>query len=276
MPSMTIYISPMGTPLEGGGTSLTGHMYYTLTDADGTSYSYGFAPVNHGQAFGPGEVYTNDTTTYTSYSNKWEFPLSQSQFDNVHSWSEVSRQTGSYGDYSGTFNNCVTFTFEAMAQASGLPQPMEGHNLNLPSWTKTDVDYIYNTYMRQPQFNKEFKKHSETLSDKVHDFFMSALQWLRPKDPLVLDLDGDGIEATAINPNAPILFDQNADGIKTATGWINSDDGIVVMDVNGNGTIDSGRELFGDNTLLPDGSLAANGFAAIGQYDLDANGKIDS
>ena len=37
-----------------------------------------------------------------------------------------------------------------------------------------------------------------------------------------------------------------------------------------------GRELFGDNTLLPNGSLAANGFAAIAQYDLDGNGKIDS
>src|SRR6185369_5504876 len=114
------------------------------------------------------------------------------------------------------------------------------------------------------------------ISPSVNSDYTDCRRWAPARDPLVLDLDGDGIEATAINPNAPILFDQNADGIKTATGWINSDDGIVVMDVNGNGTIDSGRELFGDNTLLPDGSLAANGFAAIGQYDLDANGKIDS
>ncbi len=39
----------------------------------------------------------------------------------------------------------------------------------------------------------------------------------------------------------------------------------MVRDLNGNGTIDSGRELFGDNTILTRGpnagQLAANGFA---------------
>jgi hypothetical protein len=81
------------------------------------------------------------------------------------------------------------------------------------------------------------------------------------KDPLVLDLDGDGIETTGLNASAPILFDSDADGVKTATGWVRPDDGILVMDRNGNGVIDSGRELFGDETLLPNGSrrLAGSG-----------------
>src|SRR6185369_7585821 len=114
------------------------------------------------------------------------------------------------------------------------------------------------------------------ISPSVNSDYTDCRRWTAPRDPLVLDLDGDGIEATAIDPNSPILFDHNADGIKTATGWIKPDDGIIVIDLNGNGTIDSGRELFGDNTLLPNGQLAANGFQAIAQYDLDANGKIDS
>ena len=56
-------------------------------------------------------------------------------------------------------------------------------------------------------------------------------------------------------------------------------DGLLVLDVNGNGTIDSGRELFGDNTRLGTGSNAtnaSNGYQAIGQYDSNGDGQINS
>jgi len=114
------------------------------------------------------------------------------------------------------------------------------------------------------------------VPDELNRSFSDARAWTRPKDPLVLDLDGDGIEATAIDRTAPVLFDHDADGIQAATGWIKPDDGIVVLDLNGNGTIDTGRELFGDNTLLPGGQAAANGFEAIAQYDTNADGKINA
>ena len=61
-----------------------------------------------------------------------------------------------------------------------------------------------------------------TLLPKVDPFvnarFNLALNWRPPRDPLVLDLDGDGIEATAIDPNAPVLFDHDASGSRTASG----------------------------------------------------------
>lgn len=56
----------------------------------------------------------------------------------------------------------------------------------------------------------------------------TAAQTLR--DPLVLDLDGDGLETVGLNTSNPILFDHDADGVKTATGWINADDGFLVLD----------------------------------------------
>ena len=34
---------------------------------------------------------------------------------------------------------------------------------------------------------------------------------------------GDGIEATAIDRTAPTLFDHDADGVLTATGWIKAE-----------------------------------------------------
>jgi hypothetical protein len=108
-----------------------------------------------------------------------------------------------------------------------------------------------------------------------------ALNWVAPRrDPLVLDLDGNGISTSAINPLAPILFDQDGDGTLTATGWIGAGEAIVVRDLNGNGTIDSGRELFGDATVLTQGprvgQLAANGFEALADLDSNLDGKFDA
>jgi hypothetical protein len=49
--------------------------------------------------------------------------------------------------------------------------------------------------------------------------------------------------------------------------------------LNGNGKIDSGRELFGTDTILPSGEKASNGFEALAVYDSpryggDGDGQI--
>ncbi|MGH7455336.1 MAG: hypothetical protein ACRENG_28545, partial [bacterium] len=86
-------------------------------------------------------------------------------------------------------------------------------------------------------------------------------------DPLAIDLDGDGIETAGINGASTVLFDHNADGLKTGTGWLKGDDAWLVRDLNGNGTIDSGAEMFGDQTLLPNGQKAASGLQALRALD---------
>ncbi|MBZ0092859.1 MAG: hypothetical protein K8F27_11665, partial [Sulfuricellaceae bacterium] len=49
-----------------------------------------------------------------------------------------------------------------------------------------------------------------------------------------------------------------------------------VRDLDGNGRIDTGRELFGDQTLLGNGSRASNGFDALAELDANHDGKIDA
>jgi hypothetical protein len=95
-------------------------------------------------------------------------------------------------------------------------------------------------------------------------------------DPLVLDLDGDGIETTSTRDGTVILFDHDADGVKTGTGWVKPDDAWLVLDRNGNDTIDSGRELFGVDTIKSNGQLATDGFDALKDLDANQDGKIDS
>jgi hypothetical protein len=57
---------------------------------------------------------------------------------------------------------------------------------------------------------------------------------------------------------------------------VGQDDGLLVRDINGNGFIDNGSELFGNNTLLNNGEKAANGFAALAELDENHDGKIDN
>ncbi len=71
------------------------------------------------------------------------------------------------------------------------------------------------------------------------------------RDPLAIDLDRDGIETLGIPASgSPVLFDHNGDGVRTGTGWLRPDDAWLVRDLDGNGTIDAGRELFGVDTAI--------------------------
>jgi VCBS repeat-containing protein len=119
------------------------------------------------------------------------------------------------------------------------------------------------------------------IEDGVNDFFNMARNWIQRSDPLTLDLDGDGLETTGIDPNNPILFDHDGDGTANATGWVKPDDGYLVFDRNENGVIDDGTELFGDSTPLLDENgevvgQAADGFAALAAEDTNHDGIVDA
>lgn len=88
---------------------------------------------------------------------------------------------------------------------------------------------------------------------RVDACYTSAQRFIQRRDPLTLDLDGDGLETTGVNATNPIMFDHDGDGVSTATGWVLPDDGFLVLDRNGNGQIDNGTELFGDSTPLDTG-----------------------
>lgn len=112
----------------------------------------------------------------------------------------------------------------------------------------------------------------------VPDDFQDAIDF-RPvtanRDPLILDLDGDGFETIAENGYAGVLFDHNGDGVKTASGWLRSDDGFLAIDLNGNGTIDSGLELFGENSIDAD-TPESDGFSVLAAFDTNGDKVIDA
>ncbi|MDF7797800.1 hypothetical protein P4A91_25295, partial [Pseudomonas syringae] len=105
----------------------------------------------------------------------------------------------------------------------------------------------------------------------VYSHFKSAQNYV---DPLVLDLDGDGIET--VSNTVGVVFDFDGDGKKSGTGWVNADDGVVVLDRDGNGSITDGSEMFGVDTVLRSGLKARNGFEALADLDSNKNGRFDN
>ncbi|WP_159068645.1 calcium-binding protein [Neisseria wadsworthii] len=92
--------------------------------------------------------------------------------------------------------------------------------------------------------------------------------------PIIIDLNGDGIKTIGLGGGAN--FDHDKSGFALQTGWAAKEDGLLVLDLNGNGAVDNGGELFGNHTLLADGKPADNGFEALKQYDTNQNGLLDT
>jgi hypothetical protein len=81
-----------------------------------------------------------------------------------------------------------------------------------------------------------------------------------------LDLNGDGIQRGALSH----YFDLNADGQMDRIESLGADDAMLVMDRNGNGQVDDGKEVFGDQ------HGAADGFEELRKYDDNQDGVIDA
>ena len=93
-------------------------------------------------------------------------------------------------------------------------------------------------------------------------------------DPIALDFDGNGKIDTLSLENG-VFFDHNGDDIAFKSSWISGEDGILARDIDGDGKITSGAELFGNFTKLKNGELAKNGKEALSDLDSDENGVFD-
>jgi hypothetical protein len=92
--------------------------------------------------------------------------------------------------------------------------------------------------------------------------------------PVMLDLNGNGIQTLGLSQGTQ--FDLAAQGEAHRVGWVSPTDGLLVRDLNNNGIIQDGRELFGSSTVLPDGQTAQDGYQALQALDINNDGVLDS
>ena len=87
----------------------------------------------------------------------------------------------------------------------------------------------------------------------------------RPTDPIVFDLDGDGLELISVDQSTA-RFDLDADGFAETTGWVAADDAFLVYDRNGDGVVNDISEFFGSGTV--------DGYAELEGFDSNRDGVI--
>ena len=134
------------------------------------------------------------------------------------------------------------------------------------------LDPIFDLILHQPDVELTWNDWEFAANDQ----YVEAPSFANAESitsPLVLDLDGDGVET--ISSEQGVYFDHAGDGFSEKTGWVSQDDGLLAIDLNNNGKIDDGSELFGNNTQLSNGETAANGFEALKEYDTNSDGVID-
>ncbi|WP_416762636.1 calcium-binding protein [Roseateles sp. So40a] len=170
-----------------------------------------------------------------------------------------------FGDAMAAGVNNIPFSLKAQIVARTMERTYdywtEGKYGN-KSWA--EVQRAFQSY-----FRGTFDDENVLL--RLLDRFASAKKIL---SPIVLDLDGNGI-ATSDADDGEAHFDHDGNGARERTGWVRGNDALLVLDRNGDGRIDSGRELFGNQTKLANGQLAANGYEALAELDKNNDGRID-
>ncbi|MGE0409905.1 MAG: hypothetical protein AB7P23_11675, partial [Amphiplicatus sp.] len=86
-------------------------------------------------------------------------------------------------------------------------------------------------------------------------------------DPLVIDLDGDGLALVGAAESG-VLFDIDDDSFAENVGWFDADDGLLFRDLNSNDAVDGIAELFGDSST--------DAFTDLASFDLNADDVIDA
>ncbi|MGY0793135.1 calcium-binding protein [Azospirillum argentinense] len=114
-----------------------------------------------------------------------------------------------------------------------------GHGAIIDSTGRNGGDWVWET--ERLQF------------DDAVAYFDGSQGW----PPLVIDLDGDGLELTDVFEST-VRFDMTGDGIADRTGWAAADDGLIVYDLGGDRKITEQAEVV----------LATHGEA--GMTDLEA------
>jgi len=90
----------------------------------------------------------------------------------------------------------------------------------------------------------------------------------QPLTPIIIDMGQNGIHLG--QKGVYVDFDYLGFGSSQSTQWVRpgGDETFLALDLNSNGLVDDGSELFGNGTwLIDEGTWAYHGFEALAQYD---------
>jgi len=110
----------------------------------------------------------------------------------------------------------------------------------------------------QDKYNLNSHNFLDRMNDIVGGFQQAEAAAPIRRDPIIFDLNGDGIKTTTVANGT--YFDHGNDGFAESSAWVDSNDGILAIDTNTNGIIDNGTELV----------------TTLSTYDTNSDGVINS
>ena len=132
------------------------------------------------------------------------------------------------------------------------------------SLTDELVNYL-SDLLKSSEITKNLEKIIDDDLDSPNDTFPDTTPASTKTSPIVIDLNGDGIKIIS-RKNSKTYFDLDNNKFAENTSWIDKNDGILINKTSITNSITNGSELFGNHTLLRDGSLANNGFEALKEF----------
>lgn len=148
----------------------------------------------------------------------------------------------------------------------------------LPDFKTLDLnefDDVFD-YDTDEDFSIDSVKVNEILTELKNEQsrFSSAEKTVPQRDPLIIDLGDNDIDLTDVEKG--VYFDLDNNGFAEKTAWIGVEDGFLALDINENGIIDNGSELFGDKFIMPNGNVSRTGFEALTSLDENNDGIINA
>jgi hypothetical protein len=115
--TLTLYIAAPGTPKTKGAPSISGHVYYSISDGE-KSQGWGFAPTGFPYVSAPGIVEDDEFNIYQNPYYKRTMEITKEQYKALKAFGKNPEQYGFNKDWYAAFSNsCVDFTYSALRHA---------------------------------------------------------------------------------------------------------------------------------------------------------------
>jgi Ca2+-binding RTX toxin-like protein len=225
---------------------------------------------------GDGQVIYDSPTAYRVTGNKNGGGIIQiyatdpeHQYNFTYSITDMvqTESIWSYGGSSEIDSYALPYVYINSGGLISFTSPGEGNGGEWEGGTK--IDGVRRTSTVRVSFNLNVTDATNHTSSTP--FLVTFVRRGASVPPLVLDLDGDGVELTPYD-GSTVLFDMDGDGVRDKTGWVGADDGLLALDRNGNGTIDD----IGEISFVGDAEGALSDLEGLRAFDTNGDNFVDA
>jgi trimeric autotransporter adhesin len=274
-------------PGFGSPTSVPGTTFYNSPNLFGPSYAPSDLEGMLSQPYNPFQsylLYEQLGTFGTDASNGWSSPV---DFTNPGTFGAVT-PTGvpgigfvsgaQLGSGAGGFTSDLTWSYSPFTTTNvtfgtdigsgfGGTFGNDLSNYNIP------IDFNYSNYSSILDYNFDVPNYNYNFDMPTYDFSdFGGFGGDGAFFPVVLDLDGDGIEVTPLS-SSNMFFDMMGDGHQNRTAWAGAGDGVLVFDVDGDGQVTQRNEV----VFTDWDATATNDMQALAHvFDTDNDGSLDA